>query len=258
MIASRDELTSFDDGSAPHHPLPLEPQLVIVRISLYSGAQSVVDKQGRPLPVHVIGEATYQRTLQRIGGVHDASCAYVDGSGASCGRPCIGQVVELDGLPYCVRHGTIVEAMAALRGTVFEIAPPPEVEDRGFNLLTTLMNETGPRVMALLHSRFQERGLSIAADASPRRIRNGSGPEWEQGWWAVGAHPVTRLALRVSASSLPEVSVMVDRSRRATLVPDWTETRVPAGRRALWHKVVHAVRHALDDADGRRVWAAGS
>lgn len=234
-----------------------EPRLTIVRVSLYSGAQSVVDKQGRPLPLDIIGEATYWRTMRRIGGVPDASCSYVDGFGASCGRPCSDQVVEVDGLPYCIRHGGIVETMAALRGTVFEIAPPPDVEDRGFNLLLTLMKETGPRIMALLHSRFGGRALSIAPDERPRRVRNGSGREWEQGWWAVGAHPVTRLALRVSANSLPEVTVMVDHTKRATLVPDWTETRVSAGRRALWHRVVQAVRHALDEAHGRRAWAEG-
>lgn len=231
-------------------------RLTVVGPSLYTGAQSVVDKLGRPLPLLVVGEATYWRTLRRIGGVQDASCSYVDGFGAGCGRSCDGQVFEVGGQPYCYRHAGVAAAIASRRGTVFEISPPPEVDDRGFNLLTTLLKETSPRVMALLHNRFQGRPVSITADEQPRRIRTGSAQEWEQGWWATANHPVTRIALRVSASSLPEVAVMVNHVRRFTAVPDWTATRLPAGRRALWHRVVMAVGQAVDETVGEPVWAS--
>ena len=245
------------NGHAAGAPAPARMStLILVRPSLYAYAESAVDKHGQALPAGVVGDDTYWRTLRRIGAAAEASCAYVDGSGARCPRTCSGRVLFVDGLPYCFRHSAIAEAIAMRRGTVYEISPPPDVDDRGFNLLITLLKETSPRVLALLHNRFHSRRASIAADKQPRRIRLAAGLEWEQGWWATADRPLTRVALRVSAGYLPEVTVMVDHARRFTSVPDWASIRSPAGRHALWHSVVDAVRRAVDESDGRPSWAS--
>jgi hypothetical protein len=229
--------------------------LILVRPSLYAYAQSAVDKHGHALPAGVVGDETYVRTLRRIGGVAEATCFYMDGSGARCHRTCGGQVSLVDGLPYCFRHASVAEAISLRRGTLYEISPPPEVDDRGFNLLITLLKETSPRVHALLHNRFHGKRVIITADEQPRRIRVASVQEWEQGWWASGDHPLMRIALRVSAGHLPEMTVMVDHVRRFTSVPDWAAIRSPAGRHALWHSVVTAVRRAVDERNGGPAWA---
>jgi hypothetical protein len=248
MLAEEDRTGSMTAGRAARlEAARPNRRLIVVGPTVYLSAQSAVDKQGRPLPVVLVGEATYLRTLLRISGAPDASCSYIDGSGACCGRSCEGQIFEIDGLPYCFRHAGVAEARAARRGTVFEISLPPDVDDRGFNLLSTLLRETGPRVMALLHNRFQGRSVNISADEHPRRIREGSALAWEQGWWATANAPLARVALRVSAGSLPQVAVMVDHVRRFTTVPDWTAARLPAARRALWHQMVMAVRQAVDE-----------
>lgn len=225
--------------------------------SVYFGACSAVDKLGQPLPVAVVGQVTFSVTLDRLGLVRLVSCSYADGSGATCASSCGDGVFQVQGLPYCTRHAAVAEAIAVLRGTVFEIWPPPCVDDRGFNLLLALLRECGPRVTALLHSRFKQACASVLADRHPRRIRNGTADQWEQGWWVTTDRPIARIALRASACSLPEVAVTVDGIERRRLVPDWRATRLPKGRVALLGQVVGAVRNAVDERD-KEEWFSGS
>ncbi|MGH7778023.1 MAG: protein kinase domain-containing protein [Candidatus Dormibacterales bacterium] len=183
-------------------------------------------------------------------------CAYRDQTGRTCSTWwCRDHVQFIESTPFCRRHASVMRALAVTTGTIREIKILPGVDDRSLSLAALVGEDIDKEVTELLRRRYKsQRDVSVVADQTIRQARvNRNEMAWERTWAAVRSNGyVSKISVRVEASSPAEVQVLVGSLLVMKGVPDWISRRLegkppdPADRVRFRSRIVQAVLDSVD------------
>jgi predicted Ser/Thr protein kinase len=156
-------------------------------------------------------------------------CSYTDPSGNQCHTWwCKQHIVFHEASPFCIRHSSVLKALAATAGTIREIKHRPAVNDRSLPLAALVCEDVDKDLTEVVRRRFQGRkDVSIVVDKHIRQSWEGrSEVAWERAWAAAQANGyLIRIAIRVTAKQPDTVKAIVGNNVVFSAVPDWINRR---------------------------------
>ena len=171
-------------------------------------------------------------------------CAYVDQTGARCGRWC-REHVSFDGSgPLCRRHASVLREVSAQAGSIYEIKTQAAIDDRGPSLVSMVVDESDAAVRSALEAHFRAaEGFQVTTDPSIRlsrvpegrlvtrdgRVtfeRTGGEQGWSRGWGVyTSSGYVWRGLVSATRGEPPLVVAQVNHQVIFAGVPDWIGAR---------------------------------
>ena len=152
------------------------------------------------------------------------TCAYVDRRGRMCPLAfCANHGVVIEGVPYCRRHASAVQAIGAL---ATDPNGRPDINDRTPSLVNWISRDLDGYIRSQLQAQARP-GESVVADDAVHLSRdNHRNLRWERSWRLVES---TGLLLRVSVTVSEDndalVRVNVGSEMVADGIPPWIARR---------------------------------